>query len=106
MNRESEAYLISQYRTAALDEPSGSLDRAILTQARRRGGHVRIMRRGVALCAMLVIAVALVNLYPRPHAIKAGPMPARVDDDGLYVGTTRYDLMTVSAVPSGEIDSR
>jgi hypothetical protein len=105
MNDEKNERLIIQYRSAALDEPSASLDRAILTLASRRAVRVRTVRRSVALCAMLVAAVAMVTVSPRPRAIKARPIPARTGY-GLQEGATRDYLLTVSAIPPGAIDWR
>ena len=105
MNDERTERLILQYRSAALDEPSASLDRAILALARRKAVRVRIARRGVALCAMLVIAVALVTLSQRPSAIKSNQIAAR-RDYGLQEGANREYLLTVSAIPPGAIDWR
>lgn len=104
MNDESNERLILQYRSTALDEPSASLDRAILTLARRRAVRVRTVRRG-ALCAMLVVAVAVVTVSQRPRAIKARPTPTRTGY-GLQEGATRDYLLTVSAIPPGAIDWR
>jgi hypothetical protein len=105
MNDDSNERLILQYRSAALDEPSASLDRAILTLARRRAVRVGTVRRGVALFAMLVFAVAVVTVSQRPRAIKAMPIPARTGY-GLQEGATRDYLLTVSAIPPGAIDWR
>jgi hypothetical protein len=105
MNDETNERLISQYRSAAHDEPSASLDRAILALARRRAARVRTVRRGVVFCAMLVVAVALVTLSQRPRVIKATPIPNRTDY-GLHEGATREYLLTVSAIPPGAIDWR
>jgi|SRR6185437_4246893 len=105
MNDDRYERLIIQYRSAALDEPSASLDHAILDLARRRALCVRAARRGVALCAMLVIAVAAVSVSHRPHAVKTRQMAAR-SDYGLQEGATRDYLLTVSAIPSGAIDWR
>lgn len=105
MNDESNERLIAQYRSAALDEPSESLDRAILKLARHRAARVRGARRGVALCAMLVVAVALATLSRRPHGIKPRPTPIRTNY-GLQEGATRDYLLNVSAIPPGAIDWR
>lgn len=106
MNDETDERWIAGYRSAAHDEPSASLDRAILALARRRAARVRVVRRGVVFSAMcLVVAVALVTLSQRPRVIKATPTPARTDY-GLHEGATREYLLTVSAVPPGAIDWR
>lgn len=105
MNDESSERWIMEYRSAALDEPSASLDRAILDLARRRALRVRTARRGVAVCAMLVAAFALVTVTLRPRAMKATPMPARTGY-GLQEGVTRNYLLTVSVIPPGAIDWR
>lgn len=105
MNDESNERLIVQYRSAALDEPSTSLDRAILDFAHRRAVRVRAARRGVALCAMVAVAVALMTVSHRPHAKKPGQMAARTGY-GLQEGATRDYLLTVSVIPPGAIDSR
>jgi hypothetical protein len=105
MNEESNEGLITRYRSAARDETSASLDRAILDLARRRAARVRTARRGVASCALLVVAVALVTVSHRPHAMKATHTAARTDY-GLQEGATRDYLLTVSAIPPGTIDWR
>lgn len=104
MNDDSHERLLIQYRLAALDEPSASLDRAILDLAHRRAVRVRTARRGVALCALLLIAAALVTVPHRPHGRPATP-PSRTGY-GLQEGATRDYLLTVSAVPPGAIDWR
>lgn len=105
MNDENNERLIFQYRSAALDEPSASLDRTILALARRRAVRVRTARRGVTLCAILMAAFAVVTVSQRPRAIKARPIPARTGY-GLQQGATRDYLLTVSAIPPGAIDWR
>lgn len=104
MNDEANERLITRYRSAAHDEPSASLDHAILALARRRAARVRTVRRGVVFSAMLVVA-GLVTLSQRPPVIKATPIPGRTDY-GLHEGATRQYLLTVSAVPPGAIDWR
>jgi hypothetical protein len=105
MNDEDTERLVIQYRSAALDEPSASLDHAILDLARRKALRVRTARRGVALCAMLVVAIALMTVPHRRRAMKATPMPARTSY-GLQEGATRDYLLTVSVIPPGAIDWR
>ena len=105
MNDESDERLITQYRSTAFDEPSASLDRAILKLARRRAVRVRGVRYGVSVCAMLVVAVALVTISRRPPAIKASRTPLRTNY-GLQEGATRNYLLNVSAIPPGAIDWR
>lgn len=105
MKDESNERLIIQYRSAALDEPSASLDRAILDFAHRRAVRVRAARRGVALCSMVLVAIALMTISHRPHAKRPRQMAARTGY-GLQEGATRDYLLTVSAIPPGAIDSR
>lgn len=105
MNDESNERLIIEYRSAALDEPSASLDQAILDQARRRAVRVRTARRTFALCSMLGVAVALVTVSHRPHAMKASH-PLTRTNYGLQEGATREYLLNVSAIPPGAIDRR
>lgn len=106
MDGERDGHLIDEYRAVARGEPSAALDRAILALARRRAARVRAVRSGIALCAMLAVAVALLALHRRPPAMQATSMPAGLEEDGLHAGTTRYYLLTVSAIPSGAMDSR
>lgn len=105
MNDDSHERLLMEYRSAALDEPSASLDRAILDLAHRRAVRVRTARRGVALCALLLVAAALVTVPHRPRGRQATQPPARTGY-GLQEGATRDYLLTVSAIPSGAIDWR
>lgn len=106
MNHQSDERLIFQYRSAALDEPSASLDRAILDLARHRAVRVRAARRGVALCAILVVAVAVVGVSHRPGTMKSRQTAAARTNYGLQEGATREYLLTVSAIPPGSIDRR
>lgn len=105
MNDESNERLIIQYRSVAHDEPTTSLDRTILSFARRRAARVRTARRGVALCALLVVAVAVVSVAHRSRQMNTGRIANRTDY-GLQEGTTRDYLLTVSAIPPGAIDWR
>jgi hypothetical protein len=106
MNDEADERWLARYRSAAHDEPSASLDRAILVLAQRRAARVRTMRAGVVFSAMcLVVTVALVALSRHPGVPKASMMPGRTDY-GLHEGATREYLLTVSAVPPGAIDWR
>jgi hypothetical protein len=105
MKDDANERLITQYRTAAHDEPSASLDRTILALARRRAARARTLRCGVVFSALLVVALALGTLSQRPRATKATPILPGTDY-GLYEGATREYLLTVSAVPAGAIDWR
>lgn len=105
MNDETNERLIIQYRSTALDEPSESLDRAILDLARRRALRVRTARRGIALCALLAVAGALMTASHRPTAMKPRQTVSRTNY-GLQEGATRDYLLNVSAIPPGAIDWR
>jgi hypothetical protein len=105
MNDESDKRLIAHYRSVAREEPSASLDRAILALARRRAVRVRTLRRSVVFCAVLVGAVALVTLPQHPRMTRVTPIPDRTGY-GLHEGATREYLLTVSPIPPGAIDWR
>lgn len=105
MNDESNERLIIQYRSAAVDEPSESLDRVILDVARRKAVRVRIARGGVVLCVVLVVAIGLETASHRPREVKTGQIAARTGY-GLQEGATRDYLLTVSVIPPGAIDWR
>lgn len=105
MNDKSNERLIIQYRSAALDEPSESLDRAILDLARHRALRVRSARRGILLCALLVVAGALMTSSHRSREMKPRPTAVRTNY-GLQEGATRDYLLNVSAIPPGAIDWR
>lgn len=102
MNDEGDERLFIQYRSVAVEEPSVRLDRAILADAGRRAARARALRRGVALCAMLVVAVTVMTLSQHPHETKR-PIPAE-RDYGLQEGATRDYLLNASAIPPGAID--
>lgn len=102
MNDDGNERLIIRYRSVAVEEPSAELDRAILADAGRRAARVRVLRRGVALCAMLVVAVTLMTLSQHPHETKR-PIPTK-RGYGLQEGVTRDYLLNVSAIPTGAID--
>lgn len=105
MSDDSDARWLIEYRSAALDEPSASLDRAILDLAHHRAVRARTTRRGIALCALLLVVAALVTAPHRPRGRQA-TQPLVRTGYGLQEGATRDYLLTVSVVPPGAIDWR
>lgn len=105
MNPEIGVYLISQYRSAAREEPAASLDRKILDLARRTAAQRRAVRRGARVAAILMAAFTVISLSQR-SGVKTTRATSVRTDYGVHAGTTRYYLLTVSAIPPGAIDWR
>lgn len=101
MSDERDARTIIRYRALAVDEPSASLDRAILALARRNAARVRAVRRGAGVCALMLLvmlALASMSLTPRPRTGPARALAARTGY-GLQAGAVRAYLLTVSETP-------
>lgn len=109
MSDERDARTIIRYRALAVDEPSASLDRAILALARRNAARVRAVRRGAGVCALMLLLVVLglasMSLTPRPRTGPARALAARTGY-GLQAGAVRAYLLTVAVTSPSPIDWR